>query len=101
MNEQPFAKRPHRNVPDPDAQSERDERKRADIAVAGLASAEDASVVEAALRGTPGVKDARANGGQGSVTVTYDPRATGIPTLHESLRRAGYNATGPAHKPHD
>lgn len=60
------------------------------IAVEGMTCDHCVRRVEKALRSETGVNDAAVDRQAGRATVTFDPRQTNIPRLHEAIRKAGY-----------
>ncbi|MDP3938892.1 MAG: heavy-metal-associated domain-containing protein [Deltaproteobacteria bacterium] len=52
--------------------------------------------VEGALRAVPGVRAATVNLATGRAFVSYEPRETGLPSLHEAVKKTGYRVGGAA-----
>ena len=70
--------------------SEKDIYQTITIATEGMHSEESAREVESVLRGCDGVKEAKANAKEARVSVTFDPRVTHGPALHDAVLKAGY-----------
>ena len=65
---------------------------RMSFAVTGMTCAACASRVQRALERAEGVTEASVNFASGKAAVSYDPSVMSVPTLVESVRRAGYDA---------
>ena len=63
----------------------------ASLPVTGMSCAACARAIEAALKETPGVRDAAVNFATGRASVTFDPAAVGLDGLAQAVRDAGYD----------
>jgi len=60
------------------------------VNVLGLHCASCVSTLESALKGSPGINDARVNLGAEQAYVRYDPRETGPEEINKIIEKAGY-----------
>lgn len=63
------------------------------IATEGAAPEEHALKIEELLRGHDGIQRVQADPVNARVIVTFDPRKTHAPEIHESILRSGYKAS--------
>ncbi len=75
----------------PDGQAER-----IDLSISGMTCAACANRIEKSLGKVSGVRKANVNFATSRATVEYDPSATGIGVLVDTVRDIGYNTTGHA-----
>jgi Cu+-exporting ATPase len=69
--------------------------ERIDLPITGMTCAACASRVERALKNAPGVSSAGVNFATSRATIEFDPAATSIQPLVETVRSAGYDAISP------
>jgi copper chaperone CopZ len=62
--------------------------------VAGWGCEGCSGATEDALRKQPGVRSAKADLARGSVEITFDEAAVGLPQLEKAVRDAGYQPVG-------
>jgi P-type Cu+ transporter len=68
---------------------------RVDFPVGGMSCAACAARIAKVLNRSPGVRNATVNFATGHATVSFDPAATGVEALRESVREAGYEPGHP------
>ncbi|HEX8552720.1 MAG TPA: heavy metal translocating P-type ATPase [Abditibacteriaceae bacterium] len=75
--------------------SARETAERCDLPILGMHCAACATRLEKALGRAPGVLQAGVNFATARATVHYDSQSTDIQTLHEAVKKAGYDAIVP------
>jgi Cu+-exporting ATPase len=70
------------------------EGERVDLAVTGMTCAACARRIEKKLSKAPGVRRAAVNFATSRATVEYDPEATGVRALIDTVKEVGYSTTG-------
>ena len=63
------------------------------LAIDGMTCDKCVQTIEKALRSKEGVKDVRVDRQASTATVTFDPKKTNIPDLHDALLEKGYKPT--------
>ncbi len=79
------------------AVSAQNDAQRCDLPITGMTCAACARRIEKQLNRAEGVRQASVNFATSKATVEYDPTATGIRQLMETVEDAGYGTTGTAH----
>ncbi len=69
--------------------------ERLDLPITGMSCAACASRVERALKAAPGVTSAGVNFATSRATIEFDPAATSVTPLVETVRKSGYDALPP------
>ena len=64
-----------------------------ELGIAGVTTARCVRQIEKALRGKNGVRAVRINRSTGIARITFDPRKTHVPDLHDMLLQSGYHPT--------
>lgn len=64
-----------------------------DIGIEGMTCDHCVRRVEKALKGRPGVREVMVSREAARATVTFDPRQTNLPDLHDALLKSGYKPT--------
>ncbi len=64
-----------------------------ELGIAGVTTARSVHKIEKALRGKTGVRAVRVNRTTGIARITFDPRKTHVPDLHDMLLQSGYHPT--------
>lgn len=62
-----------------------------DLGIAGMTGARCVRKIEKALQGKTGVKTVRIDRSAGIARITFDPRQTHVPDLHDLLLQSGYH----------
>lgn len=70
--------------------------ERVDLPITGMTCAACANRIEKSLNRTPGVRRAGVNFATSRATVEYDPAATGVRQLMDTVREVGYGTAGTA-----
>lgn len=70
--------------------------ERVDLPITGMTCAACANRIEKSLNRTPGVRRAGVNFATSRATVEYDPAATGVRQLMDTVRDVGYGTAGTA-----
>jgi P-type Cu+ transporter len=73
------------------------EGERIDLPITGMTCAACARRIERQLSKQPGVRRAGVNFATSRATVEYDPEATGVRELMETVKEVGYGTAGTAH----
>ncbi|MBA3441307.1 MAG: copper-translocating P-type ATPase [Pyrinomonadaceae bacterium] len=73
------------------------EGERVDLPITGMTCAACARRIERKLSKAPGVQRANVNFATSRATVEYDPQATGVGKLIETVKDVGYGTAGTAH----
>jgi copper chaperone CopZ len=64
-----------------------------EVGIVGMTCDNCAGRVEKALRGISGVNEVRVDRQAALARVTFDPRKTTLPALHDAVRQSGYQPT--------
>lgn len=64
-----------------------------DIGIEGMTCDHCVRRVEKALKGRPGVTDVKVSREAARATITFDPRQTNLPDLHQAVTKSGYKPT--------
>ncbi|HEX8141722.1 MAG TPA: heavy metal translocating P-type ATPase [Pyrinomonadaceae bacterium] len=74
-----------------------EETERIDLPITGMTCAACARRIERRLAKAPGVRRAGVNFATSRATVEYDPEATGVRRLMDTVKEVGYGTAGTAH----
>lgn len=64
-----------------------------DLGIAGVTTARCVRTIEKAFRGKDGVKAVQIDRETGIARITFDPKKTHVPDLHDILLESGYHPT--------
>lgn len=64
-----------------------------ELGIAGMTTAKCVRTIEKAFRGKDGVKEVRIDRESAIARITFDPKKTHVPDLHDILLQSGYHPT--------